>query len=109
MKKEPKDAGAEPDEFDDIVAANTGKSLASRLGNSPDMIAKKSKAKKSVDGLKQTKIPFKKVCSVVFVLILLAWMMIQTHAPMFSRAVTHFTLPHIPIDESKEEENELVR
>lgn len=57
-KKEPRESG-EADEFDDLVASNTGKSLAARLGNSPDMILKKSKARKS-DGLKQTKINFKK-------------------------------------------------
>lgn len=49
----------ENDDFDDLVAANTGKSLAARLGNSPDMILKKAKAKKG-DGLKQTKLSFKK-------------------------------------------------
>ncbi|XP_042857446.1 DNA topoisomerase 2-alpha-like isoform X2 [Penaeus japonicus] len=49
----------ENDDFDDLVAANTGKSLAARLGNSPDMILKKAKAKKS-DGMKQTKLNFKK-------------------------------------------------
>ena len=61
-KKETRESG-EPDEFDELVAANTGKSLATRLGNSPDMIMKKSKAKKS-DGMKQTKLNFKKVCIV---------------------------------------------
>lgn len=59
-KKEARESG-DPDEFDDLVAANTGKSLASRLGNSPDLIMKKAKAKKG-DGMKQTKISFKKVC-----------------------------------------------
>ncbi|KAG7161707.1 DNA topoisomerase 2-like [Homarus americanus] len=50
----------ENDDFDDLVTANTGKSLAARLGNSPDMIMKKAKTKKTGDGLKQTKISFKK-------------------------------------------------
>ncbi|XP_068236454.1 DNA topoisomerase 2-alpha isoform X2 [Palaemon carinicauda] len=54
VKKESIDA----DDYDDLVTANTGKSLASRLGNSPDMIIKAAKAKKG-DGLKQTKLPFK--------------------------------------------------
>ncbi|XP_045117952.1 DNA topoisomerase 2-alpha-like isoform X2 [Portunus trituberculatus] len=58
-KKEARESG-EPDEFDELVAANTGKSLASRLGNSPDMIMKKAKAKRSGDGMKQTKLNFKK-------------------------------------------------
>ncbi|KAK8401478.1 hypothetical protein O3P69_001004 [Scylla paramamosain] len=58
-KKEARESG-EPDEFDELVAANTGKSLASRLGNSPDMIMKKAKAKKASDGMKQTKLNFKK-------------------------------------------------
>uniref|UniRef100_A0A2P2I0M0 DNA topoisomerase 2 n=1 Tax=Hirondellea gigas TaxID=1518452 RepID=A0A2P2I0M0_9CRUS len=49
-----------PDEFDDILSNNTGKSLTARLGNSPDMIAKKQKAIRAgkKDGLKQTKINF---------------------------------------------------
>lgn len=59
------DEEAGPDEFDDILRANTGKTLSTRLGNSPDMIAKKQKAarvtKKEGDGLKQTKLNFKKV------------------------------------------------
>jgi len=46
-----------PDEFDDIVKTNTGKSLADRLGNSPDAIAKKSKKEKK---MKQTTISFNK-------------------------------------------------
>lgn len=56
----------ENDDFDDLVAANTGKSLAARLGNSPDMILKKAKAKKG-DGLKQTKLSFKKVSNFLHV------------------------------------------
>lgn len=53
--------------FDELVSANTGKSLAARLGNSPDAIAKKAKSKK-VAGEKQDKT--KKVCVLVF------WMII---------------------------------
>lgn len=55
----------ENDDFDDLVAANTGKSLAARLGNSPDMILKKAKAKKS-DGMKQTKLNFKKASNILY-------------------------------------------
>lgn len=58
-KRESKESG-DPDEFDDLVSTMTGKSLSARLGNSPDMILKKAKAKKAGDGLKQTKISFKK-------------------------------------------------
>lgn len=52
------------DDYDDLVTANTGKSLASRLGNSPDMIIKAAKSKKAAgagagDGLKQSKLNFK--------------------------------------------------
>ncbi|XP_064095039.1 DNA topoisomerase 2-alpha-like isoform X2 [Macrobrachium nipponense] len=50
VKKESVDA----DDYDDLVSANTGKSLASRLGNSPDLIIKAAKAKKA-DGPKQPK------------------------------------------------------
>ena len=51
----------EDDEFDNIVTQNTGKSLTSRLGNSPDLIKKKAKlAKKTSDGSKQTTLNFKK-------------------------------------------------
>lgn len=57
-----KEAVDEVDMFDELVAANTGKSLAARLGNSPDMIAKKVKSKK-VAGEKQDKT--KKVCVLV--------------------------------------------
>lgn len=53
IKKE----SVENDDFDDLVSANTGKSLAARLGNSPDLIIKKAKSKKSSDGTKQTKKP----------------------------------------------------
>lgn len=63
-KRESKESG-DPDEFDDLVSTMTGKSLSARLGNSPDMILKKSKAKKAGDGLKQSKINFKKVCFTV--------------------------------------------
>lgn len=52
--------------FDDLVSANTGKSLAARLGGSPDMIAKKVKSKK-VAGEKQDKT--KKVRVLVFLII----------------------------------------
>jgi len=45
------------DEFDDIVSSNTGKSLADRLGNSPDAIAKKAKNEKK---MKQSTLNFKK-------------------------------------------------
>lgn len=61
-KRDSKESG-DPDEFDDLVTSMTGKSLAARLGNSPDMILKKSKAKKTGDGMKQSKLNFKKVCS----------------------------------------------
>ena len=66
MKSAPED---EPDEFDDLLSNNTGKSLAARIGNSPDAIAKKQKAariSKKSDGLKQTKLSFspKKVTDV---------------------------------------------
>lgn len=60
-KREAKESG-DPDEFDDLVASMTGKSLSARLGNSPEMIMKKTKAKKTGDGLKQSKLNFKKVC-----------------------------------------------
>lgn len=56
----------ENDDFDDLVAANTGKSLAARLGNSPDLIMKKAKAKKG-DGMKQTKLNFKKASNFLHV------------------------------------------
>ncbi|KAK7026445.1 DNA topoisomerase 2-beta, partial [Halocaridina rubra] len=46
------------DDLDDLVSANTGKSLASRLGNSPELIMKAAKTKKG-EGLKQTTIQFK--------------------------------------------------
>lgn len=60
VKKEPKEKGIKKekeDEYDDIVASNTGKSLADRLGNSPDAISKKSKAEKK---MKQSKLSFDK-------------------------------------------------
>lgn len=60
VKKEPVE---EPDMFDELVSANSGKSLAARLGNSPDMIAKKAKSRKTA-GEKQDKT--KKVCVLVF-------------------------------------------
>ncbi|XP_045623508.1 DNA topoisomerase 2-alpha isoform X1 [Procambarus clarkii] len=58
--RKPKKESMESDDFDELVTANTGKSLAARLGNSPDAIIKKAKSKKSVDGMKQTKLNFKK-------------------------------------------------
>ncbi|KAK4311799.1 hypothetical protein Pmani_016723 [Petrolisthes manimaculis] len=54
-KKVKKEAAVvETDMFDEIVSANTGKSLAARLGNSPDAIAKNARTKKPA-GEKQTK------------------------------------------------------
>ena len=60
MKKE---ATVVSDEFDDLVTANTGKSLAAWLGNSPELISKKAKASKKTgsDNLVQSKLNFKKV------------------------------------------------
>jgi len=55
VKKEKGIKKEEPDEFDDIVKSNTGKSLSDRLGNSPDAIAKKSKVEKK---MKQPKLSF---------------------------------------------------
>ncbi|XP_066940662.1 DNA topoisomerase 2-alpha isoform X2 [Macrobrachium rosenbergii] len=52
--KKAKKENVDADDYDDLVSANTGKSLASRLGNSPDMILKAAKAKK-VDASKQPK------------------------------------------------------
>jgi len=53
VKKEIKE---EADEFDDILKQSTGSSLASKIGNSPDKIAKAKR--KSKDGMKQTKLAF---------------------------------------------------
>merc|ERR1712142_1134700 len=53
VKKEKGIKKEDADEFDDIVKSNTGKSLADRLGNSPDAIAKKARTDKK---MKQTTI-----------------------------------------------------
>ena len=47
------------DEFDELVSTNTGKSLANRLGNSPNLVMKKAKQTKK-DGFKQTTLNFGK-------------------------------------------------
>ncbi|XP_069949301.1 DNA topoisomerase 2-alpha isoform X3 [Cherax quadricarinatus] len=47
-KKNKKDV-LENDDFDDLVSANTGKSLAERLGNSPTLIMKDAKKKESLE------------------------------------------------------------
>lgn len=61
-KKPKKTAAVDLDEFDNLVSENTGKSLAARLGNSPDMIEKKLKEEKKSRKeakLKQSTLNFK--------------------------------------------------